>query len=67
MILMESIVLLLSLSTVPYPDGQAGDCHCDSQEMTFRFDNRKNRHLFHDTLIQRLQSDNLEHKELTAA
>jgi transposase-like protein len=35
------------------------------QEMTWRFNNRKNRFLFRDTLIQMLQSDNLEYKELT--
>ncbi len=35
------------------------------QEMTWRFNNRKNKFLFRDTLIQMLKSDNLEYKELT--
>jgi len=35
------------------------------QEMTFRFSNRRNQHLFRDTLIRLLQSDGLEYKELT--
>ena len=35
------------------------------QEMTWRFNNRKNKFLFRDTLMQMLQSDNLEYKELT--
>lgn len=35
------------------------------QEMTWRFNNRKNQYLFRDTLIQMLQSDNLEYKDLT--
>jgi transposase-like protein len=34
-------------------------------EMTFRFNNRKNKCLFRDTLIQMLKSENLEYKELT--
>jgi len=37
------------------------------QEMTFRFNNRKNTHLFRDTLIRLLASENLEYKELTNA
>jgi transposase-like protein len=37
------------------------------QEMTFRFNNRKNPHLFRDTLQRLLASDNLEYKELTKA
>jgi len=37
------------------------------QEMTWRFNNRKNQNLFRDTLIQMLKSDNLEYKELTKA
>ncbi len=36
------------------------------QEMTWRFNNRKNQFLFRDTLIRLLQSDNLEYKTLTA-
>jgi hypothetical protein len=35
------------------------------QEMTFRFNNRKNQYLFRDTLMRLLASDNLEYKELT--
>jgi transposase-like protein len=34
------------------------------QEMTFRFNNRKNPHLFRDTLIQMLKAENVEYKEL---
>ncbi|HWW13960.1 MAG TPA: IS1595 family transposase [Candidatus Dormibacteraeota bacterium] len=37
------------------------------QEMTWRFNNRKNQYLFRDTLVRLLASDNLEYKELTAA
>lgn len=37
------------------------------QEMTWRFNNRKNQYLFRDTLMQMLQSDNLEYKQLTKA
>jgi transposase-like protein len=37
------------------------------QEMTWRFNNRKNQYLFRDTLIRLLQSENLEYKELTKA
>ncbi len=37
------------------------------QEMTFRFNNRKNPYLFRDTLTQMLKSEALEYKELTAA
>lgn len=36
-------------------------------EMSFRFDNRKNPYLFRDTLKRMLESDNLEFKALTAA
>jgi len=35
------------------------------QEMTWRFNNRKNQYLFRDTLVQMLKSDNLEYKDLT--
>jgi transposase-like protein len=35
------------------------------QEMTWRFNNRKNQYLFRDTLIQMLRSENLEYKQLT--
>lgn len=34
-------------------------------EMTWRFDNRKNPYLFRDTLLKLIHSDNLEYKELT--
>jgi transposase-like protein len=37
------------------------------QEMTWRFNNRKNKFLFRDTLMQMLKSDNLEYRELTKA
>jgi transposase-like protein len=37
------------------------------QEMTFRFNNRKNKFLFRDTLMQMLKAEALEYKELTAA
>jgi hypothetical protein len=37
------------------------------QEMTWRFNNRKNQFLFRDTLMRLLASDNLEYKELTKA
>ena len=36
-------------------------------EMSWRFDNRKNPFLFRDTLTRMLSADNLEFKELTAA
>ena len=36
-------------------------------EMPFRFNNRKNPHLFRDTLIRLLASENLEYKELIQA
>jgi thermostable 8-oxoguanine DNA glycosylase len=36
------------------------------QEMTWRFNNRKNQFLFRDTLTRTIQADNLEYKELTA-
>jgi len=35
------------------------------QEMTWRFNNRKNQYLFRDTLMRLLASENLEYKELT--
>jgi hypothetical protein len=35
-------------------------------EMSFRFDNRKNPFLFRDTLLRLLQSEHLEYKELVA-
>jgi thermostable 8-oxoguanine DNA glycosylase len=34
------------------------------QEMTWRFNNRKNQYLFRDTLVRLLASDNLEYKDL---
>ena len=34
--------------------------------MCFRFNNRKNRFLFRDTLIKLILSPNLEYKDLTA-
>jgi len=37
------------------------------QEMTWRFNNRKNQYLFRDTLMRLLASENLEYKDLTAA
>jgi transposase-like protein len=37
------------------------------QEMTWRFNNRKNQYLFRDTLMRLLASDNLEYKDLTKA
>lgn len=36
-------------------------------EMTWRFNNRKNRYLFRDTMLKLIHSDNLEYKELTRA
>jgi len=36
-------------------------------EMTWRFNNRKNPFLFRDTMLRLLASDNLEYKELTRA
>lgn len=36
------------------------------QEMTFRFNNRKNQYLFRDTLMKLIASENLEYKQLTA-
>jgi hypothetical protein len=35
-------------------------------EMTWRFDNRKNPFLFRDTMLRLIHSDNLEYKTLTA-
>jgi len=35
-------------------------------EMTWRFDNRKNPFLFRDTMLKLISSDNLEYKDLTA-
>ncbi len=37
------------------------------QEMTWRFNNRKNPYLFRDTMLKLIGSDNLEYKQLTAA
>ena len=37
------------------------------QEMTWRFNNRKNPFLFRDTLLKLIASENLEYKKLTAA
>ena len=34
-------------------------------EMTWRFDNRKNPYLFRDTLLKLIASSNLEYRELT--
>jgi transposase-like protein len=39
--------------------------YCD--EMTWRFNNRKNEYLFRDTLMKLVQSKHLEYKELTKA
>ncbi len=36
-------------------------------EMTWRFNNRKNPYLFRDTMLRLIHSENLEYKELTAA
>ena len=36
-------------------------------EMTWRFNNRKNPFLFRDTMMKLIRSENLEYKELTAA
>jgi transposase-like protein len=36
-------------------------------EMTWRFDNRKNPFLFRDTMLRLIHSDNLEYKDLTRA
>lgn len=36
-------------------------------EMTWRFNNRKNPFLFRDTMLNLIPSDNLEYKELTKA
>jgi len=55
--------------------GVVGACHQVSvkhlpaylEEMTWRFNNRKNQFLFRDTLQRLLASENLEYKELTAA
>jgi len=35
--------------------------------MSWRFDNRKRRFLFRDTMLKLIASDNLEYKELTKA
>jgi len=37
------------------------------QEVTWRFNNRKNQYVFRDTVVRLLASDNLEYKDLTAA
>ena len=39
--------------------------YCD--EMCFRFDNRKNRFLFRDTLLKMLDAEHVEYKQLTAS
>ena len=39
----------------------------DLEEMTGRFNNRKNPFLFRDPIMRLLASDNLEYKELTKA
>jgi ISXO2-like transposase domain len=52
-----------------------GTCHRISakhlpaylDEMTWRFNNRKNPFLFRDTMLKLIHSDNLEYKELTKA
>jgi len=36
-------------------------------EMTWRFNNRKNPFLFRDTMLKLIHSENLEYKELTKA
>ncbi len=36
-------------------------------EMTWRFNNRKNPFLFRDTMLKLIHSENLEYKELTSA
>jgi len=36
-------------------------------EMTWRFNNRKNPYLFRDTMLKLIQSDNIEYKQLTKA
>ncbi len=36
-------------------------------EMTWRFDNRKNPYLFRDTMLKLIHSESLEYKELTKA
>jgi hypothetical protein len=36
-------------------------------EMTFRFNNRQNPHLFRDTMIKLLETPVLEYKKLTAS
>jgi transposase-like protein len=41
--------------------------HAYLQEMTWRFNNRKNPYLFRDTVTKLLASSNLEYKELTEA
>ena len=37
------------------------------QEMTWRFNNRKNPYLFRDTILKLIASGNLEYKELTGS
>ena len=37
------------------------------QQMTWRFNNRKNPYLVRDTMLKLIASDNLEYKELTKA
>ena len=55
--------------------GIVGTCHRVSakhlaaylDEMTWRFNNRKNPFLFRDTMLKLIHSENLEYKGLTAA
>jgi hypothetical protein len=44
-----------------------GQCIYCLDEMTWRFDNRKNPFLFRDTMPKLIHPDNLEYKELTTA
>jgi hypothetical protein len=39
----------------------------NDDEMTWRFDNRKNPYLFRDTMLKLIHSENLEYKELAKA
>ncbi len=41
--------------------------HAYLDEMCFRFDNRKNRFLFRDTLLKMLEAEHVEYGKLTAA
>jgi hypothetical protein len=44
----------------------AGRLSVHLDEMTWRFNNRKNPFLFRDTMLKLIYSDNLEYKELTS-